>query len=99
MSSIPVTREIVPPELEDTILFDPYDVDSIAERLSWGLTHREELLKKEMPLYNELVTRTWRDVADDYRRVFEEAISLHKASNPAPSLEGTYVPDMARSER
>ncbi len=92
MSSIPVTREIIPAELEDTILFDPYDVDDMEEKIFWGLTHREELREKEMPLYEEMLKRTWNDVVEDYREVFDKAIGLHAASNGAPGTSAQSVP-------
>ncbi len=73
MSSIPVTREVLPKKLADVTLFDPYDVDDMADRIQWALDNREKLLKKQLTFYKKLCSRTWDDVADDYLKVLKEA--------------------------
>jgi glycosyltransferase involved in cell wall biosynthesis len=73
MSAIPVTRDVVPPDLWPVMLFDPYDLDSIAERLEWGLDHRQELLERQRPLHAALCRRTWAHAADEYLAVLRAA--------------------------
>jgi glycosyltransferase involved in cell wall biosynthesis len=73
MSAIPVTREVVPPDLWPAMLFDPYDVDSIAGRIEWALDHRRELLDLQRPLHASLRHRTWAHVADEYLAVLRAA--------------------------
>jgi glycosyltransferase involved in cell wall biosynthesis len=74
MSSIPVTRETLPPELAQCTLFDPYDVQDMADRIAWGVRHREELLARQMPFYAQLCGRTWDRVLEEYLAVFRQAL-------------------------
>jgi hypothetical protein len=62
MSSIPVTRETLPPDLARFTLFDPYHVNDIADRIAWGVLHRQELLAKQKPFCNRspLAHENWR---------------------------------------
>jgi glycosyltransferase involved in cell wall biosynthesis len=73
MARIPVTEEIVvDPELAETMLFDPYDWRDMADRIEYGLSNRQALLNMQMPLYQNLATRTWRTVVDEYIDVLEK---------------------------
>jgi glycosyltransferase involved in cell wall biosynthesis len=76
MSSIPVTREAIPPDLAEVMLFDPYDVDDIASRIAWAVQHRDELIAMQMPLYEGLCRRSWSDVAQEYLSVFRRAAGV-----------------------
>jgi glycosyltransferase involved in cell wall biosynthesis len=89
MSSTPVTRETLPPDLARTTLFDPYDVDDMAQRIHWGLEHRGELLAKQQPFYAKLRRRTWDRVLDEYLTVFRQALE-------APSRVGPCIPRAGR---
>lgn len=67
MSSIPVVLEIIDdPELREKMLFDPGNVNDMADHICWGLDHREELLDLERPLYDKIKNRTWEDVALEF---------------------------------
>jgi glycosyltransferase involved in cell wall biosynthesis len=77
MSSIPVTRETVPPDLARVTLFDPYDVNDIADRIAWGVCHRQELLTMQKPFYAMLRRRTWDRVLEEYLDVFRQALAEH----------------------
>ena len=51
MSSIPAVLEMVhDPALQDAMLFDPYDSESISERVRWALANRSRLLEIATPL-------------------------------------------------
>jgi glycosyltransferase involved in cell wall biosynthesis len=74
MSAIPVTTEIIPQDLAKLMLFDPYDVEDMAGRMRWGIAHRQELLARQLPLYESLRQRTWDHVAEEYLALFREAL-------------------------
>ena len=65
MSDIPAARELVPPELAQAMLFDPYDVAAIEGRIAWALDHRGELLRQQLA-WSSGRRRTWDDVAGEY---------------------------------
>jgi len=68
MSDIPVVRELVKnQELCDAMLFDPYNYESIANRIVWGIENREQLLCLQQPLFDAMPD--WRDVAGQYLEV------------------------------
>jgi glycosyltransferase involved in cell wall biosynthesis len=67
MSRIAVTEDIVTdPDLQATMLFDPFDWRKMAERIEWALHNRADLLAQQRPLYERLAQRTWRHVVDDH---------------------------------
>ena len=82
MSSNPTTREVIPTELQTRMLFDPYDVDSIAAAILHGLDHREELLVRQKALNVALHRRTRENVVDEYLAAFAEACRPKEASTP-----------------
>ncbi|MFT4121250.1 glycosyltransferase [Bradyrhizobium sp.] len=85
MARIAVTQEVVTdPELQDMMLFDPYDWMDIARRIEWGLANRQVLLEKQLPLYQELARRSWSDVVDDYIGLLDKI-----ATSPAGSAIGS----------
>jgi glycosyltransferase involved in cell wall biosynthesis len=73
MSAIPVTRDVIPASLHPLVLFDPYSVDEMAQRMDWALDHRDELLSLELPVDRALRRRTWDDVAAEYVDVLGSA--------------------------
>jgi glycosyltransferase involved in cell wall biosynthesis len=78
MARIPVTEEVITdPELQQQMLFDPYDWKEMADKIEWGLNNRCVLLAKQKPLYNQLSQRTWRHVVDEYVEILD-SISLVK---------------------
>jgi glycosyltransferase involved in cell wall biosynthesis len=82
MSAIPVTLEHVPPSMRARILFDPHDVEAMARQIKWGLTHRDELLTIEWPLFDEFNRRTWHSVAAEYLGVVRSV--LRPVGTPQP---------------
>jgi glycosyltransferase involved in cell wall biosynthesis len=78
MARITVTEEVITdPELQQQMLFDPYDWKEMADKIEWGLNNRFALLAKQKLLYNQLSQRTWRHVVDEYVEILDR-ISLNK---------------------
>ena len=76
MARIHVTEEIITdPELQKSMLFDPYDWKDMAEKIEWGLNNKEALLAIQKPFYNQLVQRTWDDVVNDYIKILDQISS------------------------
>lgn len=76
MSRIPVTEEVITdPALQELTLFDPYDWKDMAKKIEWALARRELLIARQMPFYNKLAQRTWRNVVDEYVAVLEQISS------------------------
>lgn len=86
MSSIPVTRELMPHALQEQMLFDPYNPDDIARRIEYGMTHSEELLDAQKPFYKSLRKRTWGHVVDEYVDVFRKVAEQCGGPIPKPRL-------------
>ena len=79
MSDIPQVREVVEPYgLADEMLFDPYDYRAMADKIEYGLQHREELYQKQLPLYQDMAKRTADVVAGEYIAAFETFIGLEE---------------------
>lgn len=73
MSNIAVTREIITnPQLQNQMLFDPYDVKSMAHKIKWGIEHRDDLLKMQLPIYHQRAKRSWGHVAQDIFEAMEK---------------------------
>lgn len=73
MARIPVTEEVITcPDLQESMLFDPYDWRDMAARIEWGLSNKEVLLQKQQPIYQQLTQRTWKHVVDDYINILEQ---------------------------
>ena len=71
MSRIPAVLEVVhDPVLRDAMLFDPYDGESIGERVRWALANRSRLLEIQRPLYDEMARRDWGVAASEYVELF-----------------------------
>jgi len=71
MSSIPaVLEQVHDPELRAAMLFDPYDGESIGERVRWALANRSRLLEIQRPLYDEMARRDWGVAASEYVEMF-----------------------------
>lgn len=66
MSDIPQVREIFEPAGLGDCMFDPYDWMDIATKIEYGILKREEILTRQMTLYNELRRRTADVVAFEY---------------------------------
>lgn len=79
MARIPVTEEIITDqELQQQMLFDPYDWKDIAARIEWGLNNRHALLEIQKPVYERLSRRTWRIAVDEYIELFDRISTVNK---------------------
>jgi glycosyltransferase involved in cell wall biosynthesis len=59
--------ERYPPDLADLILPDPEDAGGLADRLRHWRANRESLAARVRPLSEELRSRTWADMAREFR--------------------------------
>ncbi len=67
MSNIPMVKaEIDDPELCKQMLFDPYDLTDMVNKIEWAVKNHEELFKLQAPLYQKFKQRSWNLVADEY---------------------------------
>lgn len=79
MSDIPQVRSVVEPYgLAEEMLFDPYNYHAMADKIEYGLQHRQELYQKQLPLYEEMEKRTTAVVAKEYLSAFEDFIQRDK---------------------
>lgn len=79
MARIPVTEEIITNHnLQQQMLFDPYDWKDIAARIEWGLNNSHALLKIQQPVYEQLARRTWRTVVDEYIEILDRISAKNK---------------------
>lgn len=82
MARIAVTEEVIAdPELQELMLFDPYDWQDMAGRIEWALNHRQRLLARQKPFYEQLAQRSWHQVVDDYVQVLAR-ISAKREERP-----------------
>ena len=72
MSDIAATRELLPDNLVERMLFDPTDPHSMAARIEWALDNCAALFDLQKPFYEDMQTRTWDKVANEYLEVFRE---------------------------
>jgi glycosyltransferase involved in cell wall biosynthesis len=72
MSAIPVVVDEIEDEaLKEIMLFDPYDLEDMINKIEWGINHSQELYRLQQPLYDRFAKRTWEEAANDYRNVFK----------------------------
>ncbi|PWB19227.1 glycosyltransferase [Comamonas sp. JNW] len=72
MARIPVTEEVLTdPDLQQVTLFDPYSWQDCANRIEWGLQHREELLEVQNKAFEQLSRRTWTDVVNEHVAILD----------------------------
>lgn len=77
MSRIPQVTELTDEYDLECMMFDPYDLNSLADRIEYGIKNREELYRKELPLFNDMMKRTSRDVANEYVEAFGQFIGMN----------------------
>lgn len=79
MSRIPQVTEFTNGWGIDDCLFDPYNYQDIADKIFYGLTNRDKLIEKQMPLYKAHSERTTSGQAgQEYIMAFEKFIQLSK---------------------
>jgi glycosyltransferase involved in cell wall biosynthesis len=82
MARIPVTEEvIIEPELQELMLFDPYDWTDMADKIEWGLHNRDLLLARQKPFYDRFAQRSWRNVVDEYVAILDLISSQREATS------------------
>jgi len=82
MSRIPVVlEEIEDKKLQELMLFDPYNIEDIADKIEWAIHNREELYQLQKPLYEKFMERSWEKVAGEYLNYFDETAAREKASH------------------
>lgn len=73
MANIPVTTEVLTQaQLQQKMLFDPYDWQDLAKKIEWALNNRTSLLTDQRVIYQALVKRTWQNVVDEYVDALEK---------------------------
>jgi glycosyltransferase involved in cell wall biosynthesis len=78
MARIPVTEEvIIDRALRELMCFDPYNWKDMANKIEWALQNHELLLSRQLPVYEKLAQRTWRNVVDEYVAILDQ-ISMNK---------------------
>jgi glycosyltransferase involved in cell wall biosynthesis len=77
MSNIPMTAEfVVDNALRDMMLFDPFSVGDMAEKIEWAVNNADQLFEEQKGLYGDFMKRTWSNVALDYIRVLDNVSSI-----------------------
>jgi glycosyltransferase involved in cell wall biosynthesis len=72
MARIAVTEEVVTDsDLQDLMLFDPFDWEAIANKIEWALQNRDMLLERQLKLYEKLAERTWQNVVDEHVAILD----------------------------
>lgn len=71
MSRIPQVTETVDGYDWDDYLFDPYDYKDMANKIIYGLEHREELISVQQVLFDDMKRRTWEVIGKEYVEAFQ----------------------------
>lgn len=69
MSDIPVVREVFSREECKLYCFDPYNIQDMIQKIRWALENHSHLLKAQTETFDQMKTRTWKDVAEEYIKV------------------------------
>jgi len=73
MGDIPMTKELIDDEeLQKTMLFDPYSVTDMVDKIEWGIKNKDKLFSMQNKLYKQFKQRTWEDCAIDYMKVLDD---------------------------
>ncbi|MBP2642120.1 MAG: hypothetical protein H6Q67_7 [Firmicutes bacterium] len=72
-SNIPVTWELATPG-EGVISFNPYSVDEIQRAIGQLLKNRENLIGQQVNAFATILSRTWKDVAQEYFELIQEIL-------------------------
>lgn len=78
MSKIPQVTEVLNERDFSNILFDPYDVDDMANKIAYGLQHRDEIYEKQQKVFVSINERTWEDVGREYVEAFKYFIERER---------------------
>jgi glycosyltransferase involved in cell wall biosynthesis len=84
MARIPVTEEVISdPDLQEWMLFDPYDWMDMADKIEWSLRNLDLLLARQKPYYERLAQRSWHNVVDEYVSALDRISSQREAASCA----------------
>lgn len=87
MGRIPQVEDVVRGyDLEDC-LFDPYNVVDMENKIVYGLEHKDDILKKQQKLFDELNKRTWDVVAKEYLVAFQTFINMENEKQDNAQIE------------
>lgn len=78
MSRIPQVTETVDGYGWDDYLFDPYDYKDMANKIIYGLEHREELISVQQVLFDDMKRRTWEVIGKEYVEAFQYFMEREK---------------------
>jgi len=78
MSRIPQVTDVADPYDIDDCLFDPSDYKDMANKILYGICHRDELVKRQQPLYDVLSKWCSEDAGRCYEDAFRYFIGLDK---------------------
>lgn len=78
MSKIPQVTEVLNERDFGNILFDPYDVEDMANKIAYGLQHRDEIYQKQEKVFASMNERTWEDVGREYVEAFKYFIERQR---------------------
>lgn len=81
MSRIPQVLEVVDGYNLEDVLFDPYNIYDIAEKIKYGLENRELLLSRESVLFRDLLKNNEEKNGAMYEEVFNKAIIRSRNRN------------------
>ena len=75
-------REVIEPYgIAEEMLFDPNNVKSIADKIEYGLKHKETLYQKQLPIFEDMQKRTSNLVAQEYLDAFKYFKELDEESH------------------
>lgn len=86
MSDIPVVREVLSDDERDLFCFDPYDTQDMSNKIMRALENHSALLSAQELIFEQMQTRTWKDVAEEYIRVFIETKQRKDRNDYSQSL-------------
>lgn len=75
MGKIPQIMDVAQGYSLEKYMFDPYNIEDMVEKISYALSHTEEVYQAEKVLYEELDKRSWGDVGEEYVKAFEMFLS------------------------
>lgn len=79
MSDIPVViSEVTEKELQQRMLFDPFNVEDMVIKIEWAVKNRELLYSLQEPLYKRFKHRTWDVVAKEFIDLFRKLAFEHE---------------------
>ncbi len=85
MARIAVTLEVLTDsDLQNLMLFDPYDWKDIAARIEWALKNRDVLLGRQLELYEKLSERSWATVVSEYIAILDRISSSGRELKGSP---------------